>query len=180
MEIDLTRVALPEPRLPEDYCWLPWRAELLERHAAAKYSSFADEIDADVFPCLGDPVGCRDLMSDIVQRATFVPQATWLIGHIKADGECEDCATIQGVVASGQWGSVQNVGVVPRHRGMGLGRALMLKSLRGFLAAQVPRVYLEVTARNGVAVMLYRSLGFRLARTTYKAVEYPTPEYAVM
>src|SRR5438876_101155 len=81
--------------------------------------------------------------------------------------------TIQGVVQTGQWGAVQNVGVAPEHRGRGLGRALVLKSLSGFRTAGVPRVYLEVTARNTAAVQLYRSLGFRLARTTYKAVDRP-------
>lgn len=180
MEIDLNRVRLGEAALPEGYEWVAWQLSLLERHALAKFESFRAEIDSDVFPCLGDPLGCRALMSDIAQRATFVPASTWLISCQIAPGQWEDCGTIQGVIQTGQWGAVQNVGVAPEHRGKGLGRALILKSLAGFQATGVPRVYLEVTARNTAAVQLYRSVGFRLARTTYKAVDRPTTAFAVL
>jgi len=174
MEIDLTRAPLEKPALPEGYEWVPWQLPLLERHALAKFESFRSEIDCDVFPCLGDPVGCRALMSEIVQRATFVPGATWLISCQIAPDQWEDCGTIQGIVQSGQWGAIQNVGIAPEHRGRGLGKALVLMSLAGFKSAGVSKVYLEVTARNLAAVQLYRSVGFRLARTTYKAVDRPT------
>ncbi len=180
MEIRLDQVRLAEPALPDGYEWVAWRPELLERHALAKFESFRDEIDSEVFPCLGDPLSCRSLMSEIVQRATFVPQATWLISCLVAPQQFEDCGTIQGLVQTGQWGAVQNVGVAPEHRGRGLGRALVLKSLAGFQGAGVSRVYLDVTARNTAAVQLYRSLGFRLARTTYKSVDRPTAAFAVL
>lgn len=180
MEIDLYRVRLPEAVLPEGYAWAPWHPSLLERHSQAKFASFHGELDTDVFPCLGQIEGCRNLMSEIVQRVTFVPGATWLVSAVDDDGRLEDCATIQGVVQQGQWGSIQNVGVSPYHRGMGLGRALVLKALAGFMQIGVPRVYLEVTARNTPAVQLYRSIGFRLARTSYKAVDKPLAAYAVL
>lgn len=178
MEIDLERTLLAEPALPHGFAFVPWQPALLERHAAAKFESFRSEVDSDVFPCLGDRSGCLDLMSEIVQRASFIPQATWLI-HCP-DDTGDDCGTIQGVVQTGGWGAVQNVGVAPEYRGLGLGRALILQSLFGFREARVNRVYLEVTARNTPAVALYRSVGFRLARTTYKAVERPTAAYAVL
>jgi hypothetical protein len=180
MEIDLARTPLEAAVLPDGYEWVAWHSALLERHALAKFESFRAEIDSDVFPCLGDPGGCRNLMSEIVQRATFVPAATWLVTCRIAPDQLEDCGTIQGLVQSGHWGAVQNVGVAPEHRGRGLGKALILKSLTGFHSAGVPRVYLEVTARNLAAVQLYRSVGFRLARTTYKAVDRPTAAYAVL
>ena len=178
MEISLDQVRLGEPELPEGYEWAAWQLSLLERHALAKFESFRDEIDSEVFPCLGDPLSCRSLMSEIVQRATFVPQATWLIS-CRIGAGWEDCGTIQGLIQTGRWGAVQNVGIAPEHRGRGLGRALVLKSLAGFQAVGVSRVYLDVTARNTAAVQLYRSVGFRLARTTYKAVDRPTVAYAV-
>lgn len=190
MEIILAQARLSEPVLPEGYAWVAWQQSLLERHALAKFESFRDEIDSEVFPCLGDPLSCRSLMSEIVQRATFVPQATWLIScriaPVQSErgqserGQWEDCGTIQGLIQTGQWGAVQNVGIAPEHRGRGLGRALVLKSLAGFQEAGVSRVYLDVTARNTAAVQLYRSVGFRLARTTYKAVDRPTAAYAVL
>lgn len=179
MEIDLARVGLAEAFLPAGFTFVPWQPSLLERHAAAKYESFRAEVDAEIFPSLGEMSGCRNLMSDIAQRATFVPQATWLV-NCHDRGVAEDCATIQGIVQSGGWGAIQNVGVAPEYRGLGLGRALVLRSLQGFQSAGTPRVYLEVTARNTPAVALYRSIGFRLAKTTYKAVDRPTGAYAVL
>jgi ribosomal protein S18 acetylase RimI-like enzyme len=180
MEIDLCQVRLTEDPLPAGYQWVAWQASLLERHALAKFESFRSEIDTEVFPSLADPASCRDLMSEIVQRATFVPEATWLINCRLGPKSSEDCGTIQGIVQAGNWGAIQNVGVALEHRGRGLGRSLILKSLAGFYAAGISRVSLEVTARNVVAVQLYRSLGFRLARTTYKAVDRPTARYAVL
>ena len=63
---------------------------------------------------------------------------------------------------------MQNVGVVPGWRGLGLGRALVMRALHGFRTAGMRAVYLEVTAANGHAVDLYRDLGFRCTRTVYK------------
>jgi len=180
MEIGLALARLAEPSLPDGYEWAAWQPALLERHALAKFESFRGEIDSEVFPCLAEPLSCRSLMSEIVQRATFVPQATWLISCQVAPQQWEDCGTIQGLVQTGQWGAIQNVGIAPEHRGRGLGRALVLKSLSGFQAVGVSRVYLDVTARNTAAVQLYRSLGFRLARTTYKSVDRPTAAFAVL
>jgi len=180
MEIDLHRVALEKASLPPGYCWQPWGGHLLQRHAWTKYQSFRGEIDSEVFPCLGESSGCLDLMSEISGRSTFVPGATWLISYRSFAGDVEDCATIQGLIQPGSWGAIQNVGVVPEHRGLGLGRALVVHCLWGFAAAGVPRVYLEVTACNAPAVQLYRGVGFRLAKTTYRAVERPAAAQAVV
>lgn len=172
MELDLDQVALVEPQLPPRYEWQAWDPTLLDRHAVVKFSSFRSEIDANVFPCLGEAAGCRRLMQEISRRENFLPRSTWLISRGLPDGSItEDCGTIQGIVLHGWLGAIQNVGVAPDHRGLGLGRALVLKSLLGFRAAGVTRVFLEVTAKNTVAVQLYRSIGFRLAKTTYKTVD---------
>ncbi len=172
MEIDLHAASLPVPSLPAGYRWQAWNPEVLERHAWAKWESFRSEIDSHVFECLGDYLGCLRLMQEIYNRDTFLANATWLISQDSQRGKLpHDCATIQGLAQAGQLGSIQNVGVVPGHRGLGLGRALVLKSLEGFRVAGMNRVYLEVTAQNVPAVELYRSLGFRVTRTVYKAVE---------
>ena len=54
---------LPPPPLPAGYWFIPWDESLLEAHAEAKYLSFRLEIDANVFPCLGELHGCQRLMS---------------------------------------------------------------------------------------------------------------------
>jgi ribosomal protein S18 acetylase RimI-like enzyme len=181
MEIDLRRppfgVAdesghLLPAHLPPACHWLSWHESLLATHAEVKALCFLDELDTAVFPCLGSLGGCYELMSAIRGRAGFCPQATWLVGT-ETDGTALafGCvATIQGLIDDTGLGAIQNVGVVPEFRGRGIGRALLLKALAGFAAAGVRRVYLEVTARNEPAVRMYRRLGFRCTRTTYRAV----------
>ena len=172
MELDFAKVHLPEPILPDRYHCIPWHALLLSRHALVKFESFRSEIDSRIFPCLGELGGCQRLMHEISSQNSFLPGTTWLITYDSEDGtEPVDCGTIQGAARSKTVGAVQNIGVIPEQRGYGLGRALLLKALDGFRSARMRRVYLEVTAENRPAVNLYRSIGFCLTRTMYKAVE---------
>ncbi len=78
MEVDLDR-AETASLLPGPFFWVPWDESLLEQHAEVKYRSFMGEVDAHVFPCLGDRYGCRRLMSEIRRKAGFLPEATWMI-----------------------------------------------------------------------------------------------------
>jgi ribosomal protein S18 acetylase RimI-like enzyme len=78
---------------------------------------------------------------------------------------------VQGVMDRGPMGAIQNLGVIPSHRGQGLGRALIRRALGGFYQAGLRRAYLEVTAENACAIKLYREVGFRRAKTLYKAVD---------
>lgn len=165
MEVDLDGAAQAPP-LPEPFRWVGWQESLLDLHAEVKYLSFREEIDAQVFPCLGDRQGCLRLMREIRRKPGFLPVATWLIA-----GPDGPCATIQGVMDRGPIGAIQNVGVVPAARGLGLGRALVRRALDGFYLAGLRRAYLEVTAENAGAILLYRQVGFRRAKTLYKAVD---------
>jgi ribosomal protein S18 acetylase RimI-like enzyme len=171
MEFDFRKVTVPQPRLPEGYDLVAWHNSLREVHARVKFECFRGEMDADVFDSLSDLSGCNRLMSDIASHEGFVPEATWLARFVGSDFQPPLlCGTIQGLRRSKRLGAVQNVGVVPSHRGLGLGRALMQRSLAGFQEAGVQRVTLEVTAANVAAVELYRSLGFKLVKTSYREV----------
>ena len=176
MELDLRDLVADRSSLPLGYSFLSWDREWLEVHADVKYRSFRWELDSNVFPCLGDAIGCQQLMSDIARRDGFLPDATWLVaatplGEHLGHEDTEYCGTIQGVIADSYTGSIQNVGVTPDHRGRGLGAALVLQAARGFQESGLDRVRLEVTARNTDAIRLYRRLGFRTVKTVYKAVE---------
>src|SRR6516165_10791660 len=140
MEVDLDGSVAP-PDLPGPFTWVPWDETLIDRHAEVKYLSFRDEIDACVFPCLGDRYGCQRLMREIRRKPGFLPGATWLIA-------CPEgyVATVQGVMDHGPIGAIQNLGVLPDYRGIGLGRALVERALTGFHQAGLRRAYLEVTA----------------------------------
>ena len=121
---------------------------------------------------MSDLPGCRRLMDDIADHEGFVSAATWMVcfeGNVFHGPVM--CGTIQGLRHTKRVGAIQNVGVMSEHRGFGLGRALIMRSLLGFHSVGVQRVYLEVTAANERAVQLYRELGFRLIRTRYREVE---------
>lgn len=168
MEVDLSRASGQTPWVPRPYRYVPWNPRLLGAHAEAKFLSFRHEIDAVVFPCLGDFSGCHRLMREISLREGFVPQATWLIVHQLTR---DVCGTIQGVRSDEGWGSIQNIGVVPGHRKLGLGAGLIHRALAGFRQAGLLRAYLEVTSDNIDAIRLYKRLGFREAQTVYKVAE---------
>lgn len=190
MEIDLAGRIRPPPVPPPGYRILAWESALLGPHAEAKYHSFRQEIDANVFPCLGDQEGCLRLMTEISRKDGFLPEATWLMaydpppsgpGRVLVDSwdtragsataVTTYCGTIQGIRDRSGMGAVQNLGIVPEHRGRGLGTVLLLAALDGFRRAGLRRAFLEVTAQNDGAIRLYRRLGFSKARTVYKAVD---------
>jgi GNAT superfamily N-acetyltransferase len=170
MELDLRGRHWASLYAPAGYRLLPWQPELLPDHAEAKYLSFRDEIDADVFNCLASFDGCQRLMQEICWKDGFLPEATWLAAST-SNGRTEICGTIQGIRATHKYGAIQNVGITPAHRGRGVGSALIFAALAGFQQASLSRVYLEVTAQNDGAVRLYKRLGFRRTKTLFKAVE---------
>ncbi|HYW79794.1 MAG TPA: GNAT family N-acetyltransferase [Thermoguttaceae bacterium] len=172
MEIDLLGQDFSDVELPPGYRFQAWDESLLEAFARAKYESFREEIDANVFPCLGELAGCRRLMSQITAKSGFIPEATWLITYAVPDqAEPEYCGTIQGIRSQDGLGAIQNIGITPGHRSLGLGTRLLFRALEGFRRAGLERVYLEVTAQNDGAVRLYRRLGFSTAKTVFKAAE---------
>ncbi len=172
MEIALRGRQISPPPPPPGYRFVPWDPALLDSHARAKFLSFRDELDANVFPCLAELPGCRRLMREISQKTGFLAGATWLVVLGGTNGRrMEECGTIQGIRDRTGRGSMQNIGIAPEHRDRGLGTGLILRCLEGFRLAGVERVQLEVTAENLAAIRLYRRLGFRTLKTVYKAVE---------
>ncbi len=170
MDVDLAAPRVSRP-LPPGYRFVAWSEGLLDVHARTKFRSFRTEIDAVVFPCLGNLEGCRRLMREIRGKSGFLPGATWLVVRNDAFGDLEWCGTIQGVVDRLGLGSIQNIGVVPSLRGHGLGTCLIEQALAGFRSHGLRKASLEVTAENSRAVRLYQRLGFRRTKTVYKVVD---------
>ena len=140
MEIDLRGQRFLPISLPAGYWLIPWQPERLADHAEAKYHSFRQEIDADVFTCLADLNGCYRLMQEISLKDGFLPEATWLAA-CRTDGRVEYCGTIQGIRANHKYGAIQNVGITPTHRGRGIGTALIHAALDGLsMVRPAPRL----------------------------------------
>jgi ribosomal protein S18 acetylase RimI-like enzyme len=165
MEVDLHEQPLPQ--LPVGFAFAAWSYELIDTHADCLFGSFQQEIDSQVFPSLGDRQGSLALMIELTRKRGFLPEATWLLM-----GPSGPCGTVQGMRERPGVGSIQNIGILPEWRGRGLGEALLLQALDGFRQAGMGRAQLEVTAHNDAAIRLYRRLGFRRAKTLYKAVPY--------
>src|ERR1700687_2855912 len=91
--------APPAPLLPPGYYLEPWTDALLDVHAEVMFASFQEEIDALVFPSLGERQGGSTLMSEIRSKRGFMPAATWLI--VATDGYC---GTSQGIRERGGLG----------------------------------------------------------------------------
>ncbi len=176
MQLDMRHRSMQYPPLPAGYRWQPWRTLTLERHAQVKWRSFRDDLDGNVFRCLSQSDGCLSLMREIAAQRTFCSEATWLLVYQpEPDWPPADVGTIQGILRSGGVGAIQNVGVVPEHRGQGLGRALVLQAIDGFLKNGMGTTALEVTAENVVAVALYESLGFKVREVLYRNGETGEP-----
>ena len=170
MELDLRAPLYAPLPLPPDYQLVEWRSELLDAHAEAKFQSFCYEIDANVFPCLGERAGCLRLMREIAKRDGFLREATWLLVHENGPDDFDYCGTVQGV-RDADFGAIQNLGITLAHRGHGLGTHLLHRALLGFQEVGLDKAYLEVTAQNTGAVKLYHRLGFRRVKTVYKAAD---------
>lgn len=169
MQIDLRSVQDWKQREVDGYRFLSWDAKLLDQHAEAKYRSFCGELDSHVFPCLGKLDGCVKLMTEISCRNGFVPEATWLVIHgTEFHPTAKSCGTVQGIREDKLHGSIQNLGIVPDHRGAGVGSELLVRSLHGFRSVGIESVSLEVTAQNENALKLYQRLGFEVSEIVYK------------
>jgi hypothetical protein len=169
MQFDLRAVSIPEHQYDPSVDFLEWENRLVLPHALCKWESFRREIDANVFPCLAEREGCKQLMRDIAQKDNFVPEATWL-AYLRPVGTrtIQAVGTIQGLRTNSQNGAIQNIGVVPDFRGKGIGRELIRRSLIGFRSQGCRYVNLEVTIHNLGAIRLYESIGFAKVETVFK------------
>lgn len=172
MELNLRRWQPMAVMIPEGYRLTAWSSELTPIHAEVKYQSFCGELDAQIFPCLGNREGCLRLMREIESKDGFLPEGTWLAEYFSPlSNKTEYCGTIQAVRTHRSKASFQNIGVTPFHRHRGVGIALIQAALCGLKLLNLSRACLEVTAENEGAIRLYRRLGFRTARTLYKTIE---------
>ena len=77
--------------------------------------------------------------------------------------------------AAADEGEILNLGVAPRHRRRGVGRALVERTLDGLRSRGVRVVYLEVRESNAAARRLYETMGFaevgRRGRYSQRPVE---------
>lgn len=172
MDMPLHNVDLSVTNLESGFELIAWKEDLLREHALIKHQCFENEIDSSVFPCLSNRRGCLRLMQDIARRSNFVPEATWLLTKRDAvTGRRHSIGTIQGLRDEKNFGAIQNIGILPEFRGLGLGSALIHRALAGFQSVGCPQAHLEVTVQNMSAIRLYERIGFRKTETVFKVAD---------
>lgn len=172
MLFDFTKTKPAEPELPDSFEWVPWSTRNTEDLGRVLYLGFRNDLDGSIFPTFRQYDACRRLAYQLAAESGFLPESTWLIRY-RSEKESSFCAMIQASRNSnfnGTSGTIHNITVVPGFRHLGLGRAIVLKSLAGFRLKGCSRVFLEATAQNSSAVNMYRHIGFQVCRTTYKEV----------
>lgn len=177
MAFDLHGAERKEAVLPDGFFWIAWNPRLTDIHGRLTHQSFQGELDSVVFPTFTRLDACLRLMRCIASNRGFLPKGTWLIAKNRNADETlsattEFCATIQGIRSDPNVAAIQNIAVRPEFRHIGLGRALVLKSLEGFYRSGCDRVTLEATAENLPAVRLYQKLGFEVTQTIFREVFY--------
>lgn len=58
-------------------------------------------------------------------------------------------------------GGIYGLGVLPKYRGNGYGRAILLRAIEKLKATKVKEIMLQVSAENAAALRLYKSCGFQ-------------------
>ena len=115
MELSLVGQDYASVEPPVGFRFVPWNPSLLDAFAEAKYRSFRGEIDANVFPCLGELAGCRRLMGEIARKPGFIPEATWLVERQAGERRPADrCGTVQGVRDQSGLGASRTWELLPR------------------------------------------------------------------
>ncbi len=161
MSHDLNEIA-EVPILSPPFSWVPWHENWIVPLSDIMMKSFADTIDAKIFPNFITRSGCQKIITYLLERKQIIQQSTWLIFHRQ-----EGCAFIQSVLEN-QTGMIQNLGVTPNFRRNGLAKAMLLRSLWVFRIMNLARAELEVSAENSAALDLYERLGFQITGTTFR------------
>ncbi len=112
--------------------------------------------------------GCTHLMREITSRSNFV--ASDVVG---CSSECfhRPTAMWNRARTMSRDGAIQNLGVHPEFRNLGVGRALLIEALRGFRSVGCMFANLEVTMQNTAAIRLYERFGFVRAETVFKVAD---------
>lgn len=170
MVFDFTKTAVGPPQLPTGFWFVEWSDSLVKPHADVLHRSFRYDSDGAVFTTFRQYNHCQRLIEMLAESSHFLPAATLLIAYGNPDDIFEYVANIQGLKLADDVGAIQNVAVLPEYRRRGIGQAIVLGALQGFLRAGVKRVTLEATSDNLPAVNLYHRIGFSTFRVYFREI----------
>jgi len=143
---------------------LPWSEAYQEESAALISRSYVGHIDSEINDQYRSAEGAQRFLMNIIQYpgcGMFYGPASFVSvdsSTHRISGLC-----LASLVSEGT-GHITQLCVGPDHRGIGLGRELLRRSLLALAAHRVIRVSLTVTTLNRKAIRLYERMGFRNQR----------------
>ncbi|MHB1557679.1 MAG: GNAT family N-acetyltransferase [Isosphaeraceae bacterium] len=150
-----------------DFVWRPYDPTIADEFRAVLQATYEGSLD---MPELEGTRSLEDILAGHQAAGLFVP-ARWRLGILP--GEPDSAAVLLLNEAPGReaW-EVLYLGLTPKARGRGLGRAVIRHALDLARKAGAPVLELAVDLRNTPAVRLYRQTGFtpRDQRSVHLAV----------
>lgn len=142
----------------------PWTESRQEEAAELIAKSYAGHIDSQINDQYRSTAGARRFLLNIIQYpgcGSFFAPASFVALDRYTQKTCGVCLTS---LVSERTGHITQLCVGPEHRGSGLGRQLLEKSLSALAAHGTLRTSLTVTTQNLPAIRLYENMGFRCQR----------------
>jgi ribosomal protein S18 acetylase RimI-like enzyme len=140
-----------------------------ERHMSACadliHLTYANHIDGEINDQYRSRAGASRFLQNIVVLpgcGQFEARASFALRELASDQLIG--VVLTSMVASGI-GHTTQLCVLPGHQGHGLGRQLMLASMRALRDIKSSELSLTVTSSNAGAVQLYESLGFQTKKS---------------
>jgi ribosomal protein S18 acetylase RimI-like enzyme len=159
-EMPLGAMAGLSPAEPASAAIVGWSENRHDDAAKIIAASYAGHIDSQINDQYRSVAGARRFLMNIVQYpgcGTFFAPASF-VAFNRADRS--PCGLCMASMVAEDVGHVTQVCVTPSHRGTGLGRELIRRSLAALATHGAREVSLTVTASNSAAIRLYERMGF--------------------
>lgn len=156
--------AMENPELPEDMKFEVYDNSKIDEFSQLVFKSNDDHIDQIVFPnFFGTIAMCKELIENIEKSVfgDYKEPYSWLLRENgRLLGGC--MLTIRN---KGEAGYIPDIVIDPDYQGQGLGKAILVHSMKELLAGEpdIVKVDLDVTLENN-ARFLYKSLGYETVR----------------
>ncbi|MFX0152758.1 MAG: GNAT family N-acetyltransferase [Candidatus Hodarchaeota archaeon] len=154
--------ALPKPNLPLRYTFSKWSSDYRESLIKVITNYNEQSVDNEVFPYFKNVNTVRAFIDDLTKNrwGKFEANLTSILMH---DGKLIGVSFLT-ILDNGN-GYIPDIGILKIYQGKGLGKKLLIHSLKHFFGLQDSNeIVLDVTLKNTVALHLYKSLGFQFNR----------------
>ena len=156
--------AMENPELPEGMEFKIYDSSKIDEFSQLMFKGNDGHIDQIVFPNFFESVEkCKELIENIEKNVygEYKEPYSWLL---RENGQLIG-AIMLTILNKGDTGYIPDIVVDPDYQGKGLGKAILVHSMKEILSgeSEIVKVDLDVTLENN-ARFLYRSLGYETVR----------------